>query len=307
MVGWLVNDCLTCIPGTKTFWHDLLEWIPWLVDKTNGYIGFDVLADRIEQEAVSKVMPDYIIRNATYFRKINLPCKQISLLQDISKDNIQQIEICNSSTVTVFNSNYTFEQYKNDITKCKIEIIPLGVDFQLFNVLNNKQELQKQLNILPNSILFVGSSDNYPKGFDKVLNLINTTNYNFCLVMKDNFSITHPRVKVFNKINHEKLVKIYNSCDILLCTSVVETQHLVTIEAGACGLPIITTNVGALYNINSGEWGLKVENDNYVECIEFVRNNIDWFFPRNFLLSRKFDKDSCKNSWISVVELLLNN
>ena len=33
--GWLVNDCLTCIPGTKTFWHDLLEWIPTLEDKTD--------------------------------------------------------------------------------------------------------------------------------------------------------------------------------------------------------------------------------------------------------------------------------
>jgi hypothetical protein len=22
----IVNDCLTTIPGTKTFWHDLQEW-----------------------------------------------------------------------------------------------------------------------------------------------------------------------------------------------------------------------------------------------------------------------------------------
>lgn len=300
-VGWLVNDCLTCIPGTKTFWHDLLGWFPNLIDKTNGYTNYNILADRLEQEAELEDTPDYIIRNATFFRKINLPCKQVSLLQDCYEERTQQKDVCNNSDVTVFNSNYTFEQYKNDIIGCKIEVISLGVDFQLFNVLNNKQELQQQLNILPNSILFVGSSDNYPKGFDVVLNLINTTNYNFCLVMKDDFNISHQRVKVFNKINHDMLVKIYNSCDILLCTSVIETQHLAAIEAGACGLPVVTTNVGALYNVDSGDWGVKVMNNNYIERIEYVKNNKNKFSPRQYLLKNKFDKESCKNKWINLI------
>ena len=300
-VGWLVNDCLTCIPGTKTFWHDLLGWFPNLIDKTNGYTNYNILADRLEQEAELEGTPDYIIRNATFFRKINLPCKQVSLLQDCYEERAQQKDVCNNSDVTVFNSNYTFEQYKNDIIGCKIEVIPLGVDFHLFNVLNNKQELQQQLNILPNSILFVGSSDNYPKGFDAVLNLINTTNYNFCLVMKDDFNISHQRVKVFNKINHDMLVKIYNSCDILLCTSVIETQHLAAIEAGACDLPVVTTNVGALYNVDNGDWGVKVMNNNYIERIEYVKNNKNKFSPRQYLLKNKFDKESCKNKWINLI------
>jgi glycosyltransferase involved in cell wall biosynthesis len=303
-VGWLVNDCLTCIPGTKTFWHDLLEWVPDLIDKTSGYIRFGVLADRIENEAAIQGVPSYIIRNATFFRKINLPCKQISLLQDCYKKKSQQKDVCNNSDVTVFNSNYTFEQYKNDITECKIEIISLGVDFQLFRPFNNKQELQQQLGILPNSILFVGSSDNYPKGFDVLLNLINTTDYNFCLVMKDDFSMSHSRVRVFNKVNHNTLVKIYNSCDMLVCTSVIETQHLVTIEAGACNLPIITTNVGALYNIDSGEYGIKAVDNNYRDCIEYIKNNKDRFSPRKFFLQNGFDKDSCKEKWVNLVRSL---
>ena len=306
MTGWLVNDCLTCIPGTKTFWHDLLEWTPGLVDKTNNYTRFNVLADKIENESVKQGTPDYIIRNGTFFRRLNLPCKQIALLQDCYSERIQQKDVCNKVDVTVFNSNYTFEQYKNDITECEIKIIPLGVDFQMFNVLNSKQELQQQLGVLPNSVLFVGSSDIYPKGFDVILNLINTTDYNFCLVMKDNFNISHPRVKVFNKITHDVLVKIYNSCDMLLCTSVVETQHLATIEAGACNLPIITTNVGALYNIDSGKWGVKTVNGNYIDCIEHIRSNKNMFFPRSFLLENKFDKSSCKERWINLISNVHN-
>lgn len=300
--GWLVNDCLTCIPNTKTFWHDLLEWFPNLVDKTNVYTDYTVLADRVEQAAVLEGTPDYIIRNATFFRKINLPCRQISLLQDCYKERIQQKDVCNRGDVTVFNSNFTYEQYKNDITDCDVKIIPLGVDFGLFNVLYNKHELQQQLNILPNSILFVGSSLNYPKGFGDVLDLINNTNHNFCLVMKDNFNMSHPRVRVFNKVDHPTLVKIYNSCDVLICTSVIETQHLVSIEAAACGLPIITTNVGALYNIESGGWGLKEINGNYIECVDFVKNNKDKFSPRKFLLDMGFDKETCRNKWVSLIE-----
>ena len=45
-VGWLINDCLTTIPGTKTFWHDLLDWIPNLEDKTLGYTSFLTLTFR---------------------------------------------------------------------------------------------------------------------------------------------------------------------------------------------------------------------------------------------------------------------
>ena len=43
--GWLVNDTLTCIPGTITFWHNLLEWFPELLDKTNGYTNYINLAN----------------------------------------------------------------------------------------------------------------------------------------------------------------------------------------------------------------------------------------------------------------------
>ena len=81
-IGWLVNDCLTCIPGTKTFWHDLLEWIPNLMDKTNGYTKFGELSSRIEEES-KQSFPDYIIRNAF---KIQILKGEIGILQEQIKD-----------------------------------------------------------------------------------------------------------------------------------------------------------------------------------------------------------------------------
>lgn len=214
--GWLVNDILTCIPGTKTFWHDLLEWLPELEDKCNGYTPYNLLPSNIERDWINGHKTDYIIRNASYFRPMDIPVKTISLLQDLLPDNSEQLSVCNKSDIVVFNSPYTQSHYIDKITS-KTVMIPLGVDFNKF--VPTEKKYNSELDILENSILFIGSNTNNPKGFDILLKIIEETDYNFCLVMKDDFKIDNPRVKVFNKINHDMLVKVMNSCQMLVCTS----------------------------------------------------------------------------------------
>ena len=92
--GWLVNDTLTCIPGTTTLWHQLLEWLPNLEDKTNGYTDYSILPNVIESLPNK---PDYIIRNGSYFRKLNIDVPTITLIQDV-QNNPMQTEVINSST-----------------------------------------------------------------------------------------------------------------------------------------------------------------------------------------------------------------
>jgi glycosyltransferase involved in cell wall biosynthesis len=302
--GWLVNDTLTCIPGTKTFWHDLLEWVPNLEDKCNGNTPFHILPSSIESEAINNGYPDYIIRNATYFRKINLPIKTISLLQDLSINNYQQIEVCNNSDIVVFNSPYTQSHYKDLITT-KTTMIPLGVDFDKFIKL--EKTYNDELGILPNSILFIGANNHTPKGFDILLKIIEKTNFNFCLVMKDDFIIDHPRVKIFNRVDHDLLVKIINSCEMLVCTSRVETLHLSGVEAAACGLPIVTSNVGIYYNKPSGKWGRNTYSfkyEDFINEINYVKNNISKFSPREDFLEMGLDTKTCKEEWIKIIDSL---
>jgi len=298
-IGWLVNDTLTCIPGTKTFWHDLLENIPGLEDKTFGYTPYLLLADKIKLEATTKGIPDYIIRNATYFGPISVPTKTISLVQDATGDPMQ-IHVCNSSTLTVFNSPYTASLYKYKIFTPTV-IVPLGVDFDYFKP---SESCEQELGILPDSILFVGANNNSPKGFDKVLELINNTDYNFCLVMKDDYKMDHPRVRIFNRVDQETMVKIYNSCKLLICTSTVETQHLSGIEAAACNIPIVASNVGVYFDKKNGEWGRKVIDGDFISNIKFVYENYDDFNPRKFFLENGYDKKSCMNKWKNLVDKL---
>lgn len=300
-IGWLVNDCLTCIPNTKTFWHNLLDWMPNLIDKTNTYTNYIVLANVVEHDAQNNGNPYYIIRNATFFRKLNIDTKTVCLLQDYYENENYQVDVCNNADVVVFNSPFTYSFYKDKITT-KTEIIPLGVDFDHFKPSVNYSD---ELGILPNSVLFVGAYNNYPKGFDIVSELIKNTDLNFCLVMKDDFTINHPRVKCFNKVSQDIIVKIYNSCKVMLCTSRMETQHLSGIEAGACGLPIVATNVGIYFNLDNGKWGRKAYNASEFNIeINYVLDNYDTFTPRQYFLENKFDTKSCEESWKKLINEL---
>lgn len=303
-IGWLVNDTLTCIPNTKTFWNNLLEWLPGLIDKTNGYTNYGMLSSVIEDElAITNNKPYYIIRNGTYFRPLNTNIKTIVLIQDIQTEETfnQQIQNINSSEFVVFNSNYVYNKYSIFMKHNRYKIIPLGINFDLFKPLSSKYS-----DILPNSILYIGSSDNYPKGFDTVLKIVEEMkDQNFCFIMKDDYKIDNPRIKVFNKISNEDVVKIINSCICAICTSREETQHLSGIECGACNIPIIATSVGVYDdNKNSKEWGLIANETNFTEKINYVMNNISEFSPRKFFLENGYSIETCRESWKLLVENL---
>lgn len=300
MKGWLVNDTLTCIPGTKTLWHDLLENVPSLEDKTGGVTDFKHLKKSIESQAARLGTPDYIIRNATYFEPLRLKCKTYSLMQDIATGALreQQIQVCNGSTVTVFNSEYTMSLYL-DVKTPKL-LIPLGVDFDLFKPLEQRTSLRESLGILPDSVLFVGDASQI-KGFDILQSIIDQTNFNFCLVMKDGYTCSNPRVRVFNRVPHSILVNVYNSCKLLLCTSRVETQHLSGLEAAACNLPVVASNVGCYFNRENGDWGRLVSGD-FIGAIHDVFESYDSFSPRQYFLDHKYDKNSCMTRWRDLVE-----
>mgnify|MGYP003645400462 FL=1 len=293
MTGWLVNDFLTSIPGTRTLWHDLLEFMPGLIDKTNGYTAFLDLAASIESQAVNGC-PDYIIRNASYFRKLNVDSFTISLMQD--PFNGSQLDVLNSSDVVVFNSEYMRQSCIDQINPKKEVVIPLGVDFDFFRPMENS--FREELGIPECAILFIGA-DNKWKGFDKIRWLIDHTDLNFCLVMKDGVSINNDRCITFNSVDHNTLLKIINSCSVCLCTSVMETQHLSSIEAGACDLPIVTTDVGIHYGKDGDKWGEKIPDGSTGDEISNIIRKalVSKYKTRNSFLELGYDKKSCQNSW----------
>jgi len=300
MKGWLVNDRLTCIPGTKTLWHDLLEWIPGLEDPINGFVPFNYLREYINQKSQAEGRPDFVVRNCTFFPPLELETKTVSILQDIydGQEKQNQIKVANLSDLVIYNSKFTKSFYKDEITT-RSEVIPLGIDFDHFQPTDARDP-----EVLPQSVLFIGAANDYPKGFNVVRELVDRTQYNFCLVMKDDFSWDHPRVKVFNNVDHKRLVTIINSCAVTICTSVHETQHLAGLECAACNIPIVATNVGCYHGLSSGVWGKKaIDTSDFIVGIHDVLRKQGTYSPRSFF--KDYDKEIIKDKWRTAIESIV--
>jgi len=298
-IGWLVNDTLTCIPNTRTFWHDLLEWFPNLQDKCNGYTDYSILAQTIES---INERPDYIIRNGSYFRKLNIDVPTFCLIQDTS-DNPMQTEVINTSTCVVFASKQTHNLYKDRINPKNVRVIEQSSDFNFF-----KPITERHPEILPNSIIFIGDSSHEKKGFHRVLNLIESmTDFNFCLVMKDNTNIdvipqhSRDRVRMFNRVDRETVRLLINSSVCAICTSGNEEGHFAGIEIGACGIPMVSRPMGCYLDRKDDKtWGLISDDDKFPETIRYVVNNRHTFAPREYY-SKEYTLERCREKWADLI------
>ena len=284
----------------------MLEWFPQLIDKTNGHTDYGHLAHVIELH-IDISRPDYIIRNGSYFRRIHRDVKTITLLQDVLADKSEQIDVLNHSTIAVFNTKYVYNKYKSLIhPSVPIRICPLGIDFNFFIPI-----AERHPDVLPQSIVFIGAANDYPKGFNIMRMLINNMpEQNFCLIMKDDFSIHHlqedvrHRVKIFNKVPSSTVRLLINSCILAVCTSYEETQHLSGIECGACNIPIVAREVGIYYDCkDDSQWGVIATDDTFIEKIAYVKDNLSKFYPREYLI-KKYSTEVCKQNWINMIESL---
>ena len=297
--GWLVNDTLTCIPNTRTFWHDLLDWFPNLEDKCNGYTDYSVLAEKIES---LEGRPDYIIRNGSYFRKLNIDVPTFCLIQDTS-NNPMQTEVINTSTCVVFASKETHNLYKDRINPKNVRVIEQSSDFNFFKPISERHP-----EVLPNSIIFIGDSSHEKKGFHRVLNLIETmTDFNFCLVMKDDTNInvipqhSRSRVRIFNKVDRDTVRLLINSSVCAICTSGNEEGHFAGIEIGACGIPMVARPMGCyLDRKDDKSWGLISNDEDFPSTIRYVVNNLELFNPREYY-SKEYTLERCREKWVNLI------
>jgi glycosyltransferase involved in cell wall biosynthesis len=299
--GWLINDTLSCIPGVHTFWHDLLNWFPKIEDKTGGYTDYSILADKIE--SLNEPKPDYIIRNGSYFRKLNIDVPTFCLIQD-TMVNPMQTEVINSSTCVVFASTTTYNIYKDRISPKNVRVIEQSSDFNFF-----KPIPERHPDVLSNSILFIGDSSYVKKGFHLVLDIIDKMqDTNFCLIMKDNTTLdiipekNRHRVRIFNRVNTETVRLIINSCICAICTSGSEEGHFAGIEIGACDIPMVARPMGCyLDRKDDMSWGEFAADHEFPEKIKYVIENTNLYSPRKYY-SNEYTLERCREKWTKLIE-----
>jgi teichuronic acid biosynthesis glycosyltransferase TuaC len=115
----------------------------------------------------------------------------------------------------------------------KVEVIPNGVDLDIFRPMN-KNDCRKELgwDIGKKIILFASDPQRPEKNFSLAKKATETLN------------IQDVKLKVVYPVPHKDIPLYLNAADLLLSTSLWEGSPNIIKEAMACNCPIVSTNVG---------------------------------------------------------------
>ncbi len=195
-------------------------------------------------------------------------------------------------------------------THQKIEIIYNGIDTNEFKPVKNKKE-NKTLRIICVARLIKR------KGIDYLLKALGSLkNKDFTLTLigdgkeKENLKELaknlkiDKQVKFLGSIPHQKIVKYYQENDFFILPSLNEGMSNTVLEAMACGLPIIMSNVGGNKELidNNGSIIPKVSSKAIKEVIEKYLKNKK-LIKNHSIQSRKIAE---KMNWSKVVNKYLN-
>lgn len=294
---YLVNDFLTCIPGTKTLWHDLMD-----LDNDINELTFETTSSKNMDEFRTKlkniIKPnDIVIQNASFIGYCG--GKVISYLQDNyilmhgkESTNVSiQNEVLKNSKINVCNSLEVAESYSD----YNFTINPIGVDSDFF--------VQKKYGDKKTG-LFIGAPT-YEKGWDIFLELVNKMNdYNWVAVLKtENFNINIPNnLKIFNRVNHDELRSIIDTCGFFIHTSRFETQCLSAIECGFMNKPIVIGKVGIFKDWifeNPGSIVSDINTECFVDAIKNLEYEKD---IRKIMFDAELSKKQMIERWKDILK-----
>ncbi len=162
----------------------------------------------------------------------------------------------------------------------KVKILPCGIDFEFFNIL-------KKVPKIPKTVVFPSSISRKVKNFPLFLKVFN--------IIKEKFQgeVNFVSLENFSK---DKVRLIFNEADCLLLTSYTEGSPQVVKEALACGLPVVSVDVGDVEEVLKNIPYCFCSKDRNPEVLaDFVISsfNNNPFEIRNLFISThyKFDND----------------
>lgn len=296
------NDYLLGRMGEKTMWGFLLSNLPNSVGVDMDSLNVTQDFEKTARLFIKKNYPEssVIVQNASFIDLIDKDHFTILYLQDnlraMGRKSFQQEANIKHANVLVTNSKITAASYP----EYNFEIIPIGVDNELFSPTNN-EIVRDEFNIPNVKVgIFVGDLSEV-KGWEKVKRVIDSHDEIFWIIVsKDNKQYEKANCKTFNRIDQEKLAKLLNCADFFILGSPVETQCLAAIEACFCGLPVIMRNTGIFADFTEEE---RARIGYFGEDFEIGLTKVlsNQFSPREMMFAKKLTIDGMVEQWKTLI------
>lgn len=160
-------------------------------------------------------------------------------------------------------------------------IAPPGVKADFFMPLNLKQKRQIRSSLkLDNSLVigFAAQAISIAKGGDTIIKVFSEIkkempNVKLLLIGEDNIGIPNDDSIIHcGFAKREEMPAYYNAMDVFVCASRSETGPKVVMEAAACSIPVISTDVGLVAGLASeGEGALIVDEEDVDGMVNYCR------------------------------------
>ncbi|MGC8662229.1 MAG: glycosyltransferase [Candidatus Micrarchaeia archaeon] len=204
-----------------------------------------------------------------------------------------------------------------------IEIVPNSVDMERFNPKVNGEIIREKLNLKKHVVLYVGriskekrievmlkAAKLFANKRDDISYLIvgqgPALDYYKDMVRRLGLS---SRVVFTGFVPDFLLPKYYAASDMLCMPSTFETQGIVSIEAMACGKPVVGAGALALNElIKNGENGEKFKAGDYFECakkIEKVLNSSDIYKRNTIAIAKEFSVSKATDRLLDIYYQIL--
>jgi glycosyltransferase involved in cell wall biosynthesis len=298
----ICNDICGGLMGEKVLWSYLLEGIPATYALDTTILGRASFENRA-RATIDKDFPDtkLVIQNATFIDRIHPQIYTICFLQDdlrkMGKSSVQQEINLKYADRLVTNSVQTSLSYP----EYEFEIIPVGIDSELFHPADKNLLKQKHGLITEKVGIFVGSLSEV-KGWSKVKGCIDHfKNMTWIVVSKYDERYEAPNVKMYSRIDQILLAELLNCADVFVIGSPVETQCLAAVEANLCNVPVAMPLVGIYKDFNKAELRfVGVFNDDLIEATTGVL--VGTFNPREVIIEKGLTLENNLRKWRQLVE-----
>lgn len=162
-------------------------------------------------------------------------------------------------------------------------VVNNGIDVQRFSY-NKCEDIRTKYGIAEDKKIILGVSSvwNRKKGFDDFLELSKNISDEYIIVLvglnkAQKASLPKGVVGIIKTADQYELVKLYSEAYIFVNPSLEESFSLVTVEAMACGLPVIALDTSAVGELVDQEVGIVLHNhrcEDYIKAIEVIDSRI---------------------------------